>query len=150
VLSGLRPPILDEEGIVMAIQYLVAEQAVPGRLAIRFVPHVQFQRLDSLLEGTVFRIVQESLNNIKRHSGASEAEVRLEQDGDMIRLEIRDWGHGFDLNQVPADRFGLQGIRKRAALFGGRGEIQSTPGQGTRIIVELPLTEADSPAASTG
>ncbi|HEX4147536.1 MAG TPA: PAS domain S-box protein, partial [Pirellulales bacterium] len=145
VLSGLRPPILDEEGIVLAIQYLVAEQALPGELDIEFTHDVQFDRLDSLLEGTLFRIVQESLNNIKRHSGARRAEVRLSQQGETLRLEIRDWGRGFDINEVSPDRFGLQGIRKRAALFGGRGEIHSTPGEGTQIIVELPLSQADSP-----
>jgi PAS domain S-box-containing protein len=148
VLSGLRPPILDEEGIVLAIQYLVAEQAVPGELEIDFTHDVQFDRLDSLLEGTLFRIVQESLNNIKRHSGASRAEVRLTQRGETLRLEIRDWGRGFNIDDVSPERFGLQGIRKRAALFGGRGEIHSTPGEGTQIIVELPLTQADNSAAA--
>ncbi|HEY5311530.1 MAG TPA: PAS domain S-box protein [Pirellulales bacterium] len=143
VLSGLRPPILDEEGIVLAIQYLVAEQAVPGTLDIAFTHDVQFGRIDPLLEGSLFRIVQESLNNIKRHSGARRAEVHLTQHDDLLRLEIRDWGHGFELRQVPADRFGLQGIRKRAALLGGRGEIETAPGEGTRILVELPINRSD-------
>jgi PAS domain S-box-containing protein len=143
VLSGLRPPILDEEGIVLAIQYLVAEQAVPGTLDIAFTHDVRFGRIDPLLEGSIFRIVQESLNNIKRHSGAQRAEVQLTQHDELLRLEIRDWGHGFDLRQVPPDRFGLQGIRKRAALLGGRGEIETAPGEGTRIVVELPISHSD-------
>jgi signal transduction histidine kinase len=139
LLSGLRPPILDEAGIVLAIQYLVAEQTVPGKLDIHFSHDVHFDRLDSLLEGTIFRIVQESLNNVKRHSGAALAEVRLTQQGERLHLLVRDFGCGFRLADVPTDRFGLQGIRKRAALVGGHAEIETAPGQGTRIVVELPL-----------
>gem|GEM_PF-688488 len=143
VLSGLRPPILDEAGIVMALQYLVAEQAVPGELEIHFAHDVHFARLDPLLEGTIFRIVQESLTNIKRHSGAHVAEVRFTQQGDRLQLLIRDFGRGFVMSNVPADRFGLEGIRKRAALFGGHSQFESTPGRGTRITVDLPATPSD-------
>jgi signal transduction histidine kinase len=146
LLSGLRPPILDEAGVVLAIQYLVAEQSVPGKLDIHFSHDVHFDRLDSLLEGTLFRIVQESLNNIKRHSRAVLAEVRLTQTGDRIQLLVRDFGCGFRLEDVPTDRFGLQGIRKRAALVGGHAEIDTAPGRGTRITVDLPLTPASAGA----
>ena len=142
LLSGLRPPILDEAGVVLAIQYLVAEQSVPGKLDIHFSHDVHFDRLDSLLEGTLFRIVQESLNNIMRHSRAALGEVRLTQTGDHVQLLVRDFGCGFRLEDVPTDRFGLQGIRKRAALVGGHAEIDTAPGRGTRIVVDLPLTLA--------
>ena len=70
VLSGLRPPVLDEQGIVVAIDYLVAENSEPGKLEIEIEHEVQFSRLEPLLEGAIFRIVQESLNNIRKHSGA--------------------------------------------------------------------------------
>ncbi|MEX0714134.1 MAG: PAS domain-containing protein [Pirellulales bacterium] len=139
VMSGLRPPILDEAGVVLAIAYLVAEQSVPGSLQIDFIHRVSFGRLEPLLEGTIYRIVQESLNNIKRHSKSQRAEVKLlERDG-RIHLEVRDWGVGFNASDVPDDHFGLEGIRKRAALFGGRATIESRPGEGTRMIVDLPL-----------
>ncbi|MEX2559317.1 MAG: PAS domain-containing protein [Pirellulales bacterium] len=139
VMSGLRPPILDEAGVVLAIAYLVAEQSVPGSLQIDFIHRVSFGRLEPLLEGTIYRIVQESLNNIKRHSKSQRAEVKLlERDG-RIHLEVRDWGVGFNASDVPDDHFGLEGIRKRAALFGGRATIESRPGEGTRVIVDLPL-----------
>jgi PAS domain S-box-containing protein len=139
VMSGLRPPILDEAGVVLAIAYLVAEQSVPGSLQIDFIHRVSFGRLEPLLEGTIYRIVQESLNNVKRHSKSPRAEVKLlERDG-RIHLEVRDWGVGFNASEVPDDHFGLEGIRKRAALFGGRATIESRPGEGTRVIVDLPL-----------
>lgn len=150
VLSGLRPPILDEQGIVMAIRYLAAEHSSDD-LHVTFVADVNFDRLDRLLEGAIFRIVQESLNNVRRHSGAKEATVTLEQVDDSVRLRIQDSGVGFDPSQVPKERFGLQGIIKRANLVGGAAIIDSRPGAGTTIQIELPFVpdEADAlPAES--
>lgn len=144
VMSGLRPPILDEAGIVLAIAYLVAEQATPNELQIDFTHRVSFERLEPLLEGTVFRIVQEALTNIKRHSKASRAEVKLSERDGMIRVEVRDWGVGFDPALVSKDRFGLEGIRKRAELMGGRAEISTAPGEGTLVCVDLPIKPAVS------
>jgi PAS domain S-box-containing protein len=140
VMSGLRPPILDEEGIVLAISYLVAEQTVPGELVIGFSHQVQFDRLEPLLEGTIFRIVQEALTNVRRHSKALRAEVKLVETDGRLRLEVRDWGVGFDPGSVPDDRFGLEGIRKRADLVGGQAHITSACGEGTRVVVDLPVT----------
>ncbi len=143
VLSGLRPPILDEAGIIAALQYLVAEQAVAGKLDIRFHHHVKFTRLEPMLEGTIFRIVQESLTNIKKHSAATEADVTLVQLDDQLRVEIRDNGRGFDPLAVAPDRFGLQGMHKRASLMGGKLDIISTPGHGTCIELDMPVTTVD-------
>jgi PAS domain S-box-containing protein len=142
VMSGLRPPILDEAGIVLALSYLVAEQAAPSELQVDYQHRVSFERLDPLVEGTIYRIVQEALTNIKRHSRATKAEVKLIERGKLLYLEVRDWGVGFDTAQVSDDRFGLKGIRKRADLLGGHAKIVSKPGEGTRVIVDLPLTKA--------
>ena len=97
-----------------------------------------------MLEGTIFRIVQEALTNIKRHSKASRAEVKLSERDGMIRVEVRDWGVGFDPALVSKDRFGLEGIRKRAELMGGSAEIKTAPGEGTRVCVDLPIQVAVS------
>lgn len=139
VMSGLRPPILDEEGVVPAISYLVAEHAAPGELVIGFSHRVSFDRLDPLLEGTIFRIVQEALTNVRRHSRAKRAEVKLVQSDGNVRIEVRDWGVGFNPKQVSDEHFGLKGIRKRADLLGGQAQIISAPGENTRVIVDLPL-----------
>lgn len=142
LLSGLRPPVLDEQGILVALEYLGAENAVPGKLEIEIERNVQFQRLDSLLEGTIFRIVQESLNNVRKHAHASKAYVRLSEHGNRLQLTIEDDGRGFQSNAVPSDRFGLRGIRKRAELLGGSATIDSVPGKGTKVSVDLPLLQA--------
>jgi PAS domain S-box-containing protein len=139
VLSGLRPPILDEQGIVVALDYLAAENTEPDTLEVEVERQVQFRRLEPLLEGTIFRIVQESLNNVRKHSRAAHALVRLVQRGNRILLVIQDDGRGFRTDAVLPDRFGLQGIRKRAELLGGTARIESMPGKGTTVTVDLPL-----------
>ena len=72
-------------------------------------------------------------------SQSEKVRIRLTQAGDRVRLEIQDWGIGFDLGNVDKARFGLQGIRERAGMLGGRATIETSPGKGTRVIVELPL-----------
>lgn len=138
MISGLRPPILDEQGLVAAIEYLVSEHADPN-IKIRFEHDVQLDRFEPVLEGTLFRIVQEALTNVLRHSHAKEAVVRLNRCGDRLLLSVEDWGVGFDPHQTTSRQFGLRGIRERARLFGGKANIHSEPGAGTRISVELPL-----------
>jgi signal transduction histidine kinase len=125
-------------GVVLAISYLI-DNIPHKKLAIEFSAKVQFERLEPLLEATIFRIVQQSINNIQRHSRADRAEVRLTQQGEWVYLEIQDWGIGFDPSSVSKDRFGLQGIRERARLMRGRAVIDSAPGNGTRINVDLPV-----------
>jgi two-component system sensor histidine kinase DegS len=139
LMGGLRPPTLDEEGIVVAVEHLVVEQSQQGGPPIDFKHQVTFDRLDPLLESTVFRIVQEALRNVRRHSRAKQVNVLLIECDGRLRIEIHDDGVGFDPGSVPADRFGVAGICKRAALFAGHAEVNSAPGQGAHVIVDLPL-----------
>jgi PAS domain S-box-containing protein len=138
LISGLRPTILEESGVIPAVSNLI-DSMPPGKPTIGFTADVQFKRSEPLLEATLYRIVQHGINNIKRHSHADRAEIRLTQQGQWIHLEIEDWGIGFDPLNVSEDRFGLQGIRERARLMRGRAVIDSAPGKGTRIIVDLPV-----------
>jgi len=147
LISGLRPPVLDEFGVVSAIEYLIESRQGEGP-SVKFTPRVQFDRLESLLEATIYRIVQEAVTNIKRHSQSDRSEIRLTQVGDRIQIEIEDWGIGFDPAGVTEDRFGLQGIRERARLLRGRAVINSAPGKGTRIFVDLPVAPALEEVAS--
>jgi len=139
LISGLRPPILDESGIVAAIEYLVCEHQQRGAPNIEFVRDITFDRLAGPLESTVFRVVQESLTNACRYSQSENIRIELTQDATHVRLEVRDWGIGFEPDRVGKRHYGLNGIRERARLLGGQATIGSTPGRGTRIIVELPL-----------
>lgn len=143
LIRDLRPMVIDEAGIVEAIRHLIADEQEKGILTIAFDADVHFGRLEPMLEGAVFRIVQEALTNAGRHSQNHHAAVQLSQEEDMLRIEIRDRGVGFDPQKVPADRFGLRGITERARMFGGDATIESTPGEGTVIRVQLPLQPDD-------
>lgn len=139
LIAGLRPPLLDESGVVGAIQYLIEERQQLVATQIHFVHQVRFQRLPRPMESTIFRIVQEGLTNALRHSRSDRVEIRLTQPNDSVRIEVEDWGTGFDPNQAVHDHYGLEGIRERAQSFGGQASIQSIPGQGTCVRVELPI-----------
>lgn len=139
MITSLRPMIIDEMGIIEAIRYLVAEEEATQRLNVQFTHDVQFDRLAPMLEGIVFRIVQESLSNIRRHAGVQDAEVRLQQTDSMLRIEIEDRGVGFDPAQIKDHHFGLEGIRERARLMGGRATIKSFVGRGTIVSADLPV-----------
>jgi PAS domain S-box-containing protein len=148
MIGELRPMIIDERGIVAAIEYLVSEGMAKKPLPIEFVHDVRFARLDPLLEGTIFRITQEALANVWRHSNSAKALVKLDHTENEIHLEVRDWGIGFDPAHLEASRFGVRGLQERALLFGGKATIDSKPGAGTRVLVELPILHAlPSPTA---
>jgi len=136
-VHGLRPPGLEESGLAKAIEHLIADQP-PGGPSIQWDVQVPSDRLEPLLEGAIYRIVQESLTNLRRHSRSDRARIRLTQRGDQLELEIQDWGVGFDPAAVEPKRLGLRGIRERARLLGGRALVDSAPGKGTRVLVHLP------------
>lgn len=140
LISGVRPPILDEAGIVAAVAHLVNEERQRrGGPLIEYLSKVEFERLTPILENAVYRIVQEALANACRHSKANKVHLELVQHGGQIRIEVRDWGVGFKPEDVGDSRFGLAGIRERARVLGGKASIETAPGKGTRIVVELPI-----------
>ncbi|MEN6556971.1 MAG: PAS domain S-box protein [Thermoguttaceae bacterium] len=148
LISGLRPPVLDESGIIQAIEYLVYERIADDRPRVEFIHDVAFERLAPPLESAVFRIVQESLQNACRHSQSDKVRIEMVQHGRRIHIDVRDWGVGFRIEQVEEQRFGLQGIRERVRLLEGSVEIESAPGQGTHIHVELPMVDGEVPYSS--
>jgi PAS domain S-box-containing protein len=141
LISGVRPPILDEQGIVAAIKHLVHEQRRRAGSKIAFRSRVKFDRLLPIVESAVYRIVQEGLTNACRHSHGTKVWLELHQQGERLRIEIRDRGVGFNLKDLGKGRFGLRGMRERARLLGGSATIDSELGMGTRIVVELPVVE---------
>jgi signal transduction histidine kinase len=138
LISGLRPPVLDELGIVAALEYLVNESR-DAISELELVTQVEFDRLAAPLEVAIFRVAQEALTNIRKHSGASKARIELVQHGRWVRLVVRDWGSGFNPATTHEERYGLQGIRQRARLLGTAAVIESTIGQGTEILIDFPL-----------
>ena len=110
-----------------------------GGMNIQLRHDVGFERMAPVLEAAIFRVVQEGLANVQRHSQSRLAQVELNQQGDSLEVKIRDFGSGFDPEAVGNDHFGLRGIRERAGLFGGTVAITSAPGKGTEIVAQFPL-----------
>ena len=140
LIGGLSPPILDELGIAAAIEYLVND-ACNDIPRVELSCQVRQKVFAKPLENAIFRIAQEAIQNVRRHSGAQRARVEFVELKDSLRLVVQDWGVGFDLAAVPSDRFGLRGIRERVRLLGSEVDLQSTPGEGTRLAVDFPILQ---------
>jgi len=141
LISGVRPPILDASGVVAAVAHLVHDPAFDQGPQIDFWSKVTRNRLAPILENVIYRIVQEGLTNARNHSKSQKILVSLLQRGERLRIKIRDWGVGFNPKTVKENCFGLEGIRERARILGGKCSIKSKPGEGTRVVVELPIVK---------
>ena len=133
----LRPSALDDLGLISALQRYIYDYQERYQISIDFIASSFSTRLPVEMETSIYRIVQESLTNIARHSQATAASVVIDRRGNAIRLIIEDNGIGFDPN-VARRSLGLQGIRERAALFNGNLTIEAQPGQGTSLFIEIP------------
>jgi signal transduction histidine kinase len=140
LISGVRPPILDEAGVVAAIEHIINDGRGPAAgVQIEFHHEVAFDRLAPVLENAIYRIVQEGLTNALKYSQSKKVRSELVQAGEELRVVIQDWGIGFGSDTERDECFGLKGIRERARLLGGAANIESAPGSGTRIVVKLPV-----------
>jgi signal transduction histidine kinase len=138
----LRPRVLDDLGLVPALRWLARTVGEWAAFAVDFEHRgVGEERLDADAETLLFRVAQEALTNAVKHSGAAGASLRLERAGGRLRLAVRDRGRGFDpaADAPDAESSGLAGMHDRVELFGGRLAIDSAPGRGTAVTVELPL-----------
>jgi signal transduction histidine kinase len=140
LVDRLRPPMLEEAGLLSAVEALIRDLQTRNGLAIDFHHELPAGTLAGAEETAVFRIVQEGLSNVVRHSRAATARVELVANGRSVCLRIEDWGVGFDPQAVRGKRFGLVGMQARAAILGGQLSIHSAPGHGTRLVAEIPIT----------
>lgn len=136
LVSGLRPPVLDQFGVLPAIEHLLESHRRESGVEVALLAADDFPRLARPLENALFRIAQELLANIRRHSQAKHASLELRCDGERVRLVACDDGVGLHGGEVEAGGFGLKGIRDRVRLLGGRVDLETSPGQGVRV--ELP------------
>ncbi len=139
----LRPIYLEDLGLVTALDMLVRDTSHALRIPIDFHVYGQERRLPPEIELAFYRIGQEGLSNVVRHAQASCAELQLAYAPGNTTLSIQDDGRGFAVPESPAEmtasgHFGLLGIQERAELMGARLQIESAPGEGTRLIISLP------------
>jgi two-component system, NarL family, sensor histidine kinase DegS len=141
-ISQLRPAVLDELGLDGAISDAVGRVTALSGLAIATELEAPSARLNETQQTVVLRIVQEALQNVRKHGGASSVIVASVIDGDEWVLTVRDDGRGFDVGAVAARgrrNFGLQFMQERAELIGARFEVQSRPNAGTVVRLAIPL-----------
>jgi len=140
----LRPSMLDDLGLVPTLRWYV------NRYAKRFDLEVEFEALDledrlpAQMETVLYRVAQEALTNIARHAQANRVSLHLERQESAVRTVIEDNGRGFEVENLASREaavggVGLLGIRERVVSLGGRFNIESHPGQGTRLTIEIPV-----------
>ncbi len=138
LMDGIRTPVLDGFGVVAAIENLIEEEE-RAHVKVEFVKDNMLDRMDPRIEEAVYRITQEALTNIGKHSQSKRVRIALGRTDDRVHLEVRDWGVGFTpTNRVNGAVHGLRGMVERARIAGGKCTIESTPGEGTSVIVDLP------------
>ncbi|HEY1342774.1 MAG TPA: sensor histidine kinase [Bryobacteraceae bacterium] len=149
-MSGLlRPALLDDLGLVPALQFQLEDFLRRSGVACEFTEEGVADQLPDPIKTCVYRVVQEALHNCEKHSGATKVKVAVRQLPECLLAEVEDNGRGFQLNEqgMPSKSrgLGLLGIRERAAIAGGSLVIDSAPGHGARIALRIPLTPAPSP-----
>ena len=141
IATELRPGILDDLGLVAAIEWQAQDFQKRTGITCEFFPGIDDLDLDRERSTAAFRIFQETLTNVARHSGATEVDVRLDQSDDSVTLEIKDNGKGISEAESSGSKsLGLLGMRERAQLLGGELKITGTAGKGTTVKVRIPLS----------
>lgn len=147
----LRPPALDDFGLPEAIRRYAEEWTRTTGIPVDvYTSEAEGERLQSAAETAVYRIVQEALTNVLKHAQASAVSIVVERNRGVLRLIVEDNGVGFDAEAVQETggagrRLGLVGIRERAALAGGWVEIETAPGAGTTLFVQIPVQKEEGP-----
>ena len=149
----LHPPLLDEAGLASALQWYVEGFAQRSKIQVDLELPEDFDRLPQEAETAIFRMVQESLTNIHRHSESKFAKVRITRNGSDVRVEVEDRGKGMtpekqvELASVGIPGVGIRGMRERLRQLGGNLEIRSN-GEGTTVVAHLPITSISTTAAA--
>lgn len=152
----LHPPLLDETGLASALQWYVDGFAERSKIAAKLECGKDLGRLSREVETAIFRLVQECLTNIHRHSGSPTAAIRIARSDGYVRLEVRDSGKGISpekraqMQSGGTVGVGIRGMQERVRQLGGSLEVSSDgTGAGTRILVRLPATEATPTESAT-
>lgn len=141
IIAGLRPPALDDLGLVVALRVQVEARQNQG-WELDLQENLGAMRLEPAVELALFRIASEGLANIEKHANTQRASLVLMREQQSVRLELRDWGCGFNPavldSAASSGRFGLRAMRERIHLLGGSLLIKSAPNTGTLVVAEVP------------
>lgn len=147
IMYDLKPYLMQEQGLHITLKDFFNEYEAKYSFFIDYVTFGQQRQYDLALEVGLFRMVQEAITNVRKHAGVNKAIVKLEDNGSHLTLVIKDEGCGFDPGEIGQqdESYGIIGMQERVQIFGGEIEIFSRPGEGTQIIIKVPLEgEADN------
>jgi signal transduction histidine kinase len=140
IATDLRPGILDDFGLMAAIEWQLQEFQTRAGIECRLSSKVGHLNLDPETSTALFRVFQETLTNVARHANATQVEVLLEEQPNALLLQVRDNGRGISERETFGTKsLGLLGIRERVRLLSGELSIQGNPGKGTTVQVRIPL-----------
>ncbi len=140
ISSDIRPGILDDFGLVAALEWQSSEFERQAGIPCKFTAMVNEDNIEKNLASGIFRVYQETLTNIMRHAHASLVETAITQSGNELVLTIKDNGLGFDPAEIKTKKtFGIIGMKERALMFNGELIVESQKGKGTTIILKVPL-----------
>ncbi len=138
----LRPSVLDDLGLIAALEWESEEFTNRTGIKCEFVPAFEYVNLEETTATAVFRIFQEALTNVARHSGADQVTVLFREDGGYLYLEVMDNGRGITEGEIlNMKSLGILGMKERALVFGGELSISSEPGGGTTVVLKIPRKE---------
>ena len=146
IMYDLKPLLIHDQGLHITLKDFFNEYEAKYNIYIDYVTFGQQRQYDLALEVGLLRIVQEAITNVRKHAGVNKALVKVEDTGSMLTLVIKDEGKGFDPERIDQQRekYGIVGMQERVQIFGGEFEVFSRPGEGTQIIIKVPLEgEAD-------
>jgi signal transduction histidine kinase len=138
----LRPTLLDDLGLVPALQFQLEDFLRRSGIACEFTEDGVEEHLPDPVKTCVYRVVQEALHNCEKHSDASKVRVSVRQFDECLLAKVEDDGRGFSSTAQRSTGLGLLGMRERSANAGGSLIIDSAPGQGTRIALRIPLVRS--------
>ena len=136
----LRPKVLDDFGLVPALERLTETFGEQTGIQVRFESGLSGERLPAEVETALYRIVQESLTNIVKHARAGNISIALTRKPAAVAVVVEDDGDGFDPADIREGGYGLEGMRERVGLLDGRLQVESGEGVGTTLVAEIPLT----------
>ena len=144
-IFDLRPMMLDDLGLVPTIKRYAANYAEKSNISVPVNISGSEKRLESYIEVVIFRAIQELISTQSLHEEASEISVQLDISDDGLRVSIEDNGRGFDMKVVPEEaQLGINAIRERLEILGGKFEIDVAIGQGSRFAISLPITNPET------
>ncbi|HEU0292168.1 MAG TPA: ATP-binding protein [Anaerolineales bacterium] len=142
VISELRPTLVEDMGLSQGLRQYVTEICEEQKWDAEIITSTDGLVIAHSVEAAIFRIAQEALSNVRKHSRTERVRVELSREDDCLILRVQDWGQGFDaslIQQDEAEHLGLVSMQERTQMIGGVCKIESQPGRGTRVDVSIPL-----------